>query len=96
MKIREVVLIILGTVATLTFVGFMFDYYLRVEEVQVIRKKVYFDSLTIEEQKHLKKKDSALEQYVKHQDENTKKTLQYHDGQIKKIKEDLEKLKTQE
>lgn len=92
MRIREVVLITLGTLATLTFVGFMFDYYVRTEEVQVIRKNVYYDSLLLQEQIHLKKKDSILE----NQNESNKKTLQYHEGQIKKIKEDLEKLKTQE
>lgn len=92
MRIREVVLITLGTIATLTFVGFMFDYYVRTEEVQVIRKNVYYDSLLLEEQMHLKKKDSVLE----HQNEYIRKNLQFHDIQIKKIKEDLEKLRTQE
>lgn len=92
MRIREVVLITLGTIATLTFVGFMFDYYVRTEEVQVIRKNVYYDSLLLEEQTHLKKKDSVLE----HQNEYIRKNLQFHDIQIKKIKEDLEKLRTQE
>ena len=92
MRIREVVLITLGTLATLTFVGFMFDYYVRTEEVQVIRRDMYFDSLILKEQIELRKKDSVLE----HQNEYIRKNLQFHDSQIKKIKEDLEKLRTQE
>jgi arylsulfatase A-like enzyme len=92
MKIREIVLIVSGTLAVLVFTGFMFDYYLRAEEVQVVKKDMYFDSLILQEQIHLKKKDSALEQYIKHQDEKYKRTLQYHDTQIKKIHDQLKKL----
>ena len=95
MRIRDTVLISLGTLATLTFVAFMFDYYVRTEEVQVIRRDMYFDSLILKEQIHLKKKDSALDQHVRSHDENIKKTLQYHEGQIKKIKEELQKLRDQ-
>lgn len=95
MKIREVVLITLGTLATLTFVGLMFDYYLRAEEVQVVRKKVYYDSLLLEEQMHLKKKDSVIEQSIIKQDAKINHTIQYHDSQIKKIKEELQKLRDQ-
>lgn len=92
MKIREIVLLIAGTLAVLIFTGFMFDYYLRTEEVQVIKKDMYFDSLILQEQIHLRKKDSALEQYVKNQDEKHRKTLQYHEYQINKIHEELKKL----
>ena len=96
MKIREIVLIVSGTLAVLVFTGFMFDYYLRASEVQVIKRDMYFDSLILQEQIHLKKKDSALEQYIKHQDDRYKRTLQYHDHQIKKIHEELKKLSTEE
>jgi len=93
MKIREVVLIVLGTIATLIFVGFMFDYYLRVEEVQVVKRKIHFDSLIMQEQIHLKKKDSVLEKAINNHDAKYNSAIQYHDAQIKKIKEELEKLK---
>lgn len=96
MKIREIVLIVSGTLAVLVFTGFMFDYYLRAEEVQVVKRDMYFDSLILQEQIHLRKKDSALEQYVKNQDDRYKRTLQYHDHQIKKIHEELKKLNQQE
>ena len=96
MKIREIVLIVTGTLAVLIFTGFMFDYYLRAEEVQVVKRDMYFDSLILQEQIHLKKKDSALEQYIKHQDERYKRTLQYHEYQIQKIHTELKKLTTEE
>lgn len=92
MKIREIILIIAGTLSVLVFTGFMFDYYLRTEEVQVIKKDMYFDSLILQEQIHLRKKDSALEQYIKNQDERHRRTLQYHDQQIQKIHNELKKL----
>ena len=92
MKIREIVLIVAGTLSVLVFTGFMFDYYLRTEEVQVIKKDMYFDSLILQEQIHLRKKDSALEQYIKNQDERHRRTLQYHDQQIQKIHNELKKL----
>lgn len=92
MKIREIILIVAGTLSVLVFTGFMFDYYLRTEEVQVIKKDMYFDSLILQEQIHLRKKDSALEQYIKNQDERHRRTLQYHDQQIQKIHNELKKL----
>lgn len=92
MKVREIILIVAGTLSVLVFTGFMFDYYLRSEEVKVVKRDMYFDSLILQEQIHLRKKDSALEQYVKNQDDKHKKMLQYHDHQIKKIHEELKKL----
>ena len=92
MKIREIVLIVSGTLAVLVFTGFMFDYYLRAEEVQVVKRDMYFDSLILQEQIHLRKKDSALEQYIKNQDERHRRKLQYHDQQIQKIHDELKKL----
>jgi len=92
MKIREIVMVIAGTLAVLAFVIFMFDYYIRSEEVQVIKKHIYFDTLILQEQTELKKKDSVLLQHIKNRDEQYKKTLQYHDYQIKKIHEEIKKL----
>lgn len=97
MKIREIVMVIAGTLAVLIFTGFMFDYYLRAEEVQVVKKDMYFDSLILQEQIHLRKKDSLLERYVIEQDEKHRRTLQYHEHQINRIHDELIKLnKTQD
>jgi len=96
MKIREIIMVVVGTLAVLIFTGFMFDYYLRSEEVQVIKRDMYFDSLILQEQIHLRKKDSTLEQYIKTEDSNLKNRLQYHDYQIYRIHEELKKIKNPE
>ena len=95
MSIREIVIMVVGVLSVLIFTGFMFDYYLRAEEVQVVRRDMYFDSLILQEQMHLKKKDSILEKHITNQEEKYKRKLQYHDQQIKKIHDELEKLKDQ-
>lgn len=86
-------MVAVGTIAVLIFVGFMFDYYLRTEEVQTIKKDMYFDSLILQEQKYLRKKDSILENNVRVQDEQIKRTLYQHDIQLRKIREELERIK---
>lgn len=96
MKLREIVIIVVATLSVLVFVGFMFDYYLRAEEVQVIRRDMYFDSLILQEQIHLRKKDSALERYIKTEDENIKRTMRFHEYQIRKIHEEIKSLKDQD
>ena len=95
MSIREIVLMVIGVLSVLIFTGFMFDYYLRAEEVQVVRRDMYFDSLILQEQIHLRKRDSILEKRITNQEEKYRRKLQYHDQQIKKIHEELEKLKDQ-
>lgn len=95
MRVREIVMVVAGTLAVLIFTGFMFDYYLRTEEVQVVKRDMYFDSLILEEQRHLEKKDSMLEQYIRTEDEVIKRKLNYHDAQIKRIHEELKKLSEQ-
>lgn len=92
MKIREIITLAVGTVAVLVFTGFMFDYYLRAEEVQVIKRDMYFDSLILKEQMHLRVKDSLLEKHIQEEDERTRKILQYHNHQIKKIQDQLKNI----
>lgn len=92
MKIREIVMVVVGTLAVLIFTGFMFDYYLRTEEVQVVKKDMYFDSLILQEQIHLRKKDSTLERYIKIEDAQLRRRLIFHDSQIMKIHEELKKM----
>jgi uncharacterized protein YlxW (UPF0749 family) len=87
MKTREVMVLIIGTVATLVFVGFMFDYYLRIEETQVVKKNMWYDSVLLEEQKHLKTKDSILLK-----GENTlKNQIHNHEYRINKLEKSLDK-----
>lgn len=93
MKIREIVMLSVGTIAVLVFMGFMFDYYLRTEEVQTIRRDMYFDSLILQEQQELKKKDSLLDVYIKTEDEAIKHRLNSQEYRIRKIQEELSKQK---
>lgn len=64
MRKSEIAILLAGTIATFVFVGYMFDYYLRIEEVQVIRKNIYYDSLLLEENKRLKVQDSILQNLI--------------------------------
>lgn len=86
MKTKDTILILAGTLAILVFVGFMFDYYLKVEETQLIKKNIYYDSLLLEEQNELKQKDSIIfknEKIIKNQ-------LNNHEHRINKIEKSLE------
>lgn len=86
MKGRDIVLMLVATISILIFVGFMFDYYLKVEETQLIQKNIYYDSLLLEEQNQLKQKDSIIfreEKIIKGQ-------LNNHEYRINKLEESLE------
>jgi len=89
MKIRDIVLVLAGTLAILIFMGFMFDYYLKVEETHLIKQNIYYDSLLLEEQNQLKQKDSIIfkdGQIIKNQ-------LHNHEHRLDKIEEHLVKEK---
>ena len=64
MRKSEIAILLAGTIATFVFVGYMFDYYLRIEEVQLIRQNIYYDSLLLEENKRLKVQDSILQNLI--------------------------------
>lgn len=64
MRKSEIAILLAGTIATFVFVGYMFDYYLRIEEVQLVRKNIYYDSLLLEENKKLKVQDSILQNLI--------------------------------
>lgn len=61
MRTRDTILLGIGTIAILVFIGIMFDYYLKTQETQIIKKNVYYDSLLLEEQFLLKEKDSIIQ-----------------------------------
>lgn len=60
MKTRDTILVILGSFAILVFVGIMFDYYIKTQENEIKKKNVYYDSLLLQEQTILKRKDSII------------------------------------
>jgi hypothetical protein len=61
MKLREIVMLISGMVILLMFVAYMFDFYQKTAELELIKKDMYFDSLILKEQRQLKQKDSLFE-----------------------------------
>lgn len=57
---RDITLILLGILLLLVFVVFQVDYFLKSEEIKLINKNIYYDSILLEEQKELKQKDSII------------------------------------
>jgi hypothetical protein len=85
MKKSEIAILLIGTISTFVFVGYMFDYYLRIEEVQAEKNKIYYDSVLYEGQEQLKKKDSTLEKLIfyKYDSLNNKMRGHYNDHHFK-------------
>ena len=50
-----------GMITLLVFVAYMFDFYQRTSELELVKKDIYFDSLILKEQRELKQKDSIFE-----------------------------------
>lgn len=93
MKIRDLIVIFAGAIATFVFVGFMFNYYIKSESIEVSKRKMKLDSLILKDQSNLHKKDSMIDGKIKLEDAKIRAILNTHDREIKKIKEDLESLK---
>lgn len=93
MKIRDLIVIFAGAIATFVFVGFMFNYYIKSESIEVTKKRMKLDSSIVKDQFNLHKKDSAIDGKIKIESAKIKAILNTHDREIKKIKEDLESLK---
>lgn len=61
MKLREIVLILGGMIVLLGFVAYMFDFYKKTSEIELIKRDMYFDSLILVQQQKLQLKDSLFE-----------------------------------
>jgi hypothetical protein len=61
MKLREIVMVLGGMTILLAFIAYMFDFYNKSSEIQLIKRDMYFDSLILVKQKELEKKDSIFE-----------------------------------
>jgi hypothetical protein len=90
MRTRDIILLGIGTIAILVFIGIMFDYYLKTQETQIIKKNVYYDSLLLDEQILLKKKDSLI-QLEGNQIKNKLGNHEYRLKKIEKVIENMEK-----
>lgn len=88
MRTRDTILLGIGTIAILVFIGIMFDYYIKTQETQIIKKNVYYDSLLLEEQNLLKEKDSIIQ----NEGSIIKNKLGNHEYRLKKIETAIENM----
>lgn len=92
MKIREILVLLGASIITFAFIGLMYDFYLRTEEIQLVKKNIYYDSLLLEQQNELMEKDSIIEQLIINEDQKIKSRISNHNLQLIKIKEKLDSL----
>jgi hypothetical protein len=88
MKIKELIIVSLGVLIFLTFMSLMFKNYIRNQELQIIKKRTYYDSLLLNEQIKMKKKDSI----ILHQQKLLKDMLNGHANQIHTINKKVKNL----
>jgi hypothetical protein len=93
MKKSEILVLSLGTIATFVFVGYMFDYYLRIEETQLMRQNIYYDSVLIEQHLQLKEKDSLLNELIKQEDAKINSKVFIHHKDIQNLYKHIDSLK---
>ena len=78
---RDILLMSVGIIMLMIFTLFLFDNYLKSEEIKVIQKNVYYDSLLLEEQEELKIKDSI----IVHEEEVIEGKISNHEHRIYKL-----------
>ncbi len=80
---RDFTLLFAAVLLILVFIVFQFDYYLKSEEMKLIQQNIKYDSIILQEQSELKKKDSIIikdEQLIKGK-------LNNHEKRIKRIED---------
>jgi hypothetical protein len=102
MRKSEVFILVISTMVILFFVGFMFDYFLRTEEIQVIKKNLYYDSLLLEQdsvifkqQKELDEKNKLIERLMLDGDRKLKNNINQNQIKIKELVDKLDSLNKQ-
>jgi uncharacterized protein YacL len=83
MNMRDFTLLFVAVLLILVFIVFQFDYYLKSEEMRLIQQNIKYDSIILQEQSELKKKDSIIikdEQLIKGK-------LNNHEKRIKRIED---------
>ena len=92
MKLREIVMLLGGMVTLLAFIAYMFDFYQRTSQLDLIKKDIYFDSLVLKQQIELRRKDSVFPIYINRMDslqnETVKKKLTKKEKEIYQTKVD--------
>lgn len=78
---KDIIIVLIGILILLVFVVFQVDYFLKSEEIKLIHKNIYYDSLLLEEQKQLKQKDSIIFD----EEKLIKQKLNNHEHRLNKI-----------
>jgi|SanBayMetagenome_1026888.scaffolds.fasta_scaffold131527_2 hypothetical protein len=78
---RDITIVLVGILLLLVFVVFQVDYFIKAEEIELIHKNIYYDSLLLEEQKQLKQKDSI----IIHDEKIIKQKLNNHEQRLNKL-----------
>lgn len=92
MRAKETILVLGACIAIMSFVVILFDYFIRTQEIQVVKKNLYYDSIIISEQKELKLKDSLI---LKNQ-QLIIDMVKGHSNQIHTIKNKVKNLEKEE
>lgn len=92
MKVREMIVVFGGIIGLLIFIGLMFNNYIKSQEIRLIEKNLYYDSLLLVEQKILKEKDSIIIS----QQNTLKKMLDGHAGQLINIRTKVKELEKED
>jgi hypothetical protein len=99
MKLREIVMLLGGMITLLAFIAYMFDFYQRTSQLDLIKKDIYYDSLVLKQQIELRRKDSVFHIYINRMDslqnetvkkkltKKEKETYQTKINEIKKVYE---------
>lgn len=68
MKLREIVMLLGGMITLLAFIAYMFDFYRKTAEIDLIKKDIYYDSMVLKQQNELRTKDSVFHIYLSRMD----------------------------
>lgn len=60
MKLKEIIIIFSSILCLFFFIHFMFQNHIKNQEIQIVKKKIYYDSLLLSEQQELRKQDSII------------------------------------
>lgn len=83
MNSRDFLLLFAGLLLIIIFIIFQFDFFLKSEEIKLMENNLQYDSIILQEQNELRKKDSIIlkeEQIIKGK-------LNIHEKRIKRIED---------
>lgn len=81
---KEVIIFIVGILLLLAFLIFQLDYFIKAEEIKLIEKNMYYDSILLEEQKQLKEKDNI----ILYEESVIRQRLKNHEQRLRNLEKD--------